>query len=205
MLIATDLCYAYPRSSRGLPPPGVSMAANAGEITLLTGKSGSGKSTFLACLAGVLIASSGEISLDRRVITTTPVHGLAPTRMLILQNSALFERLPIWQNVALAWGWPGVANRARASEHLAALGLDGLADQLPAELSLGQRQRVAIAAAVACDPRVLLADEPTGSLDADNAQLVIELLLRVAGEGRIVVVASHDERLVATAQQRIRL
>lgn len=205
MLVADNIGYTYPNSDRGLRAPGVSLVARAGEITVLRGESGSGKSTVLACLAGVLTATSGELSIDRRVITHAPGHDLAPARMLVLQNSGLFERLPIWQNVALAWGWPGSKVRSRACEHLEILGIGDLADQLPSKLSLGQRQRAAIAAATACDPRVLLADEPTGSLDANNSDKVTRLLRRIADQDRIVIVASHDERVLRIADAIVEL
>lgn len=203
MLIAKDIVYTYPRSTRGIRSPGISLTAEPGRITALIGESGSGKSTLLACLAGVLHPASGELSIDHRVITNQPSHELAPTRMLVLQNSALFERLPIWQNVALAWGYPSSRLRSRALEHLAALRVDDLADHKPAELSLGQRQRAAISSAVACDPRVLLVDEPTGSLDAGNAERVTRLLRQIADQGRIVIVASHDEQVLSIADDAI--
>ncbi|MCL1839275.1 MAG: ATP-binding cassette domain-containing protein [Propionibacteriaceae bacterium] len=205
MLIAKNVCYTYPKTGRGIFPPGASLTAEAGKLTLLVGESGSGKSTLLACLAGVLVSQSGEISIDRRIVATKAVPGWTPTRMLVLQNSALFEKLPIWQNVALAWGWPSVKLRARAVNHLTVLGLGELADQLPSQISLGQRQRAAIASAAACDPQVLLADEPTGALDAGNSDRVIGLLRQVASQGRIVIIASHDERLIKVADETVTL
>jgi ABC-type lipoprotein export system ATPase subunit len=205
MLVAEHIGYTYPNSNRGLRPPGVSLVARPGEITVLRGDSGSGKSTLLACLAGVLTPTSGELSIDRRIITHAPAHDLAPARMLVLQNSGLFERLPIWQNVAIAWGWPGSKVRSRAYEHLEILGIGDLADQLPSKLSLGQRQRAAIATATACDPRVILADEPTGSLDAGNSDKVARLLRKVADQDRIVIVASHDERVLRIADATVEL
>jgi ABC-type lipoprotein export system ATPase subunit len=204
VLFASGLVYRYPKSDRGLSLPG-EIIAEPGQVTALLGQSGSGKSTLLACLAGVLQPQAGEISVDRKIVTGREPTEALPVRTLILQNAALFERLRVWQNVAIAWGWPGKKLKERAEQHLERLGLDGLGEQLPSQLSLGQRQRVAIAAAVAQQPRVLLADEPTGSLDEGNAVRVGELLRHVAGLGCIVLVASHDPKLVSFADKVIRL
>ena len=196
---ATNITYTYPNSDRGIPSPGISFTASSGQITAVVGTSGSGKSTLLACLAGVLTPTSGEIRIDGRTVTSSDTESTSPTRMLVLQSCALFERLPLWQNVALAWGWPGRGLRRRAEEHLDMLGLRELTDQLPSGLSLGQRQRAAIACAVACDPRVLLADEPTGSLDPANRERVIQLIREVAAQDRVVIVATHDENAIGFA------
>jgi ABC-type lipoprotein export system ATPase subunit len=199
MLIADSITYRYPNSSVEVFGSGVSLAAEASQLTAIVGQSGSGKSTLLACLAGVLSPQHGEISLDRRILASNDDTRNAPSRILVLQNSSMFERLTIWQNVALAWGWPGRRWRALACEHLSELGVGDLADQLPSRLSLGQRQRAAIATAVAQEPRVLLADEPTGSLDEDNSLKVVALLRHLAKKGNIVVVGTHDAQIMQDA------
>ncbi len=193
MLLARDISYTYPGTRRGIAH--LSLVAQGGAITALKGSSGSGKSTLLACIAGVLTPDSGTVTFADGG-TAGPGRGASPPerpcKALILQNCALFEHLSVWENVALGRGVPRPALRDRALDELAALGVSDLADVPPSALSLGQRQRVAIAAALAMDAQVLLADEPTGSLDASNASRVLAALRVAARRGAAVVIASHD-------------
>ena len=202
LLVVDGLSYRYPGSGRGID--GCSLEAHAGEVTVIRGASGSGKSTLLACIGGILTPDRGTVRSVDRGGSPSPVHAT-----IVTQGAALFEQLTVWQNVATAWGWPRPARRARAIRALERFDVGRLADALPRELSFGQRQRVAIAGAVAGDAGVLLADEPTGSLDAVNAARVTAALRAAArgasGEPRIVVVVTHDDRLAREANRVVEL
>lgn len=188
MLQAEDVSYRYPGSARGISH--VNLQAHAGRVTALVGPSGSGKSTVLACLASVLRPDEG------RIIWNGIDASAAVSSALITQNSSLFEDLSLWENVALAFGPPRRASRRRAVAVLQELGMRELADSAPSALSLGQRQRVAIAAAIAREPDVILADEPTGSLDEANGRRVMAALRTVADRGSAVLIATHDPQVM---------
>jgi ABC-type lipoprotein export system ATPase subunit len=196
-LVVDGLGYHYPRTERGLDS--CTLEAREGELTVIRGESGSGKSTLLACLGGILTPQRGSIRIDG-----TGGAGAPTNSAIVTQGAALFEHLTVWQNVATAWGWPRTSRRSRAIRVLDGFDVGRLADSLPREISFGQRQRVAIAGAVAGDTRLLLADEPTGSLDDANTARVISAL-RVAAERRIVVVVTHDERIAHAADRTIHL
>lgn len=188
MLRAEDMSYRYPESARGIAH--ITLQAQAGEITALIGPSGSGKSTVLACLASVLRPDAGHVTWNG---VDSPTAG---STALITQNSSLFEDLSLWENVALAFGLPRRASKRRAVAVLRELGMHALADSAPSALSLGQRQRGAIAAAIAQDAFVILADEPTGSLDEENGRRVMAALRTVADRGSVVLIATHDPKVM---------
>ena len=196
-LVVDGLAYRYPRTDRGLER--CDLEAREGEVTVIRGESGSGKSTLLACLGGILTPDRGTIRFGRAGRADAPLQSA-----IVTQGAALFEHLTVWQNVATAWGWPRASRRSRAIRVLDTFGVGRLADSLPREISFGQRQRVAIAGAVAGDTRLLLADEPTGSLDDANAARVISAL-RAAAERRIVVVVTHDDRFARVADHTVHL
>lgn len=187
MLQAEDVSYRYPGSARGISH--VNLQAHAGRVTALVGPSGSGKSTILACLASVLRPDSGRVTWNGTDIS-------AGSRALITQNSSLFEDLSLWENVALASGPPRRASKRRAVAVLEGLGMHELADSAPSALSLGQRQRAAIAAAIAQEADVILADEPTGSLDEANGRRVMDALRTIADRGSAVLIATHDPQVM---------
>jgi putative ABC transport system ATP-binding protein/lipoprotein-releasing system ATP-binding protein len=165
----------------------------------ITGPSGSGKSTLLHLMAGLDTPSVGTVEWpaigDREALRPGPVA-------VIFQGPSLLPPLTVLENVALPLVLDGVADglaRERASSALVGLDLVDLADKLPEEISGGQSQRVAVARAVAGEPRLILADEPTGQLDRANAARVADLLLSAAEHaGAALVVATHDP-LVADA------
>ncbi|KAB8038526.1 ATP-binding cassette domain-containing protein [Janthinobacterium aquaticum] len=180
-----------------------SFALARGEHALLLGPSGAGKSTLLHLLAAILSPQAGRISVDG-----VDIGALAPREAdrwrgrhvgYLPQQLSLLASLSVRDNVLLpgyASGQP--ADPARADALLAQLGLAGKAQAKPHQLSGGQRQRVAIARAVLNRPRLLLADEPTASLDDEACQSVTALLLRQAQEsGASLIIASHDARLIA--------
>jgi putative ABC transport system ATP-binding protein len=190
---------------------GVSLDVAEGEVVAITGPSGSGKSTLLLCLAGVLRPEAGEV---RYAGTTLEDLGEAErTRLrrrelgLVLQFGQLVPELSAVDNVAL----PLLLERhGRAEARRSALGwLERLgalevADALPAEMSGGEAQRVAVARALVTGPRAVFADEPTGALDTvSGEQVLTELLAAARGAGATVVLVTHDNRVAAAADREV--
>lgn len=169
-----------------------------GEHCALIGPSGSGKTTLLHVLAGILPPAAGEVRLDGDDLYRPARDdrwrgariGVVPQKLHLLGGLSALD------NVRIAQYFAGIADGDAARELLAALGLGDRFDARPGELSLGQQQRVAIARAVVNRPRLLLADEPTSSLDDANAAAAIDLLLAAAERaGSLLVVATHDARI----------
>lgn len=201
------------RMSYGLTPAlrGASIAVDEGEIVAVMGPSGSGKSTLLHCLAGVLTPDGGEVyfASERidRLADRQRVHLRRTAFGLIYQFGQLVPELPAAENIALPMLLAGRPRRecmALAGEWLARAGLSGLGDRLPGELSGGQGQRVALARALVARPRVVLADEPTGSLDSVGADEVMELLVHAAKQqGTAVLVVTHEARVAGFADRTV--
>jgi heme ABC exporter ATP-binding subunit CcmA len=186
---------------------GVDVEARAGRILAVCGPSGAGKSSLLAVLAGLLAPTAGAVTLD-----DTPVragdHGVRRRLAMVLQGYGLVSALTARENVAItlqARGLPRPEVRQRATEALADVGLAEVADHLIEDMSGGQQQRVAVARAMAVRPEVLLADEPTSELDAENRERITELLCATAHAGGIVVLASHDPDVIARGDDVLEL
>ncbi len=190
----------------------VSLSVRAGEVLAVTGPSGSGKSTLLAVLSGLDRPDAGKVVLAG--VDWATLRGRARARFrrracgMITQSLSLLPQATAAENVEvplLLAGMPGAERRRRALEALDRVGLAGEAAKLPDQLSGGQQQRVAIARALAPEPAVLLADEPTGSLDSVTAEAVTTLLVETAAALRAAVVivthnpdvAAHADRVVA--------
>jgi NitT/TauT family transport system ATP-binding protein len=183
---------------------GVSFDVDRGEFACLIGPSGCGKSSTLSVLAGLERPTTGTVTVDGR-----PVAGPGPDRALLFQEPALFPWLTVRANVTLALrlaGVPVAERDGRASTWLARMEIDGVADRRPHELSAGMRQRAALARALACDPKVLLGDEPFGALDAlarERLQGVVERE-RVERAGTTTFVfATHNVREAVLLADRV--
>jgi ABC-type lipoprotein export system ATPase subunit len=175
---------------------------SSGSQLCLVGRSGSGKTTLLNILCGVLVPTSGRVRLgdtDLFALGEAARDALRARSIgCVFQTFNLLDGLSAFENLTLAQRFAGIsasAARRRASELLELLGLGARAAALPSELSVGEQQRVAIARAVSKRPSLVLADEPTASLDDENAALVIDLLLETCS-GSTLVVATHDARLI---------
>ncbi len=189
---------------------GVSLRVESGEVVAVTGPSGSGKSTMLHLLGGLDAAQDGEVWWAGERVDTLDSQARAMRRAgrvgLIFQHHYLLDDLNVLDNVLIPCRLSGQGNAGRAADLLARVGLAGRERALPEVLSGGERQRVAVARALAPRPAVVLADEPTGSLDRANAETVAELLVSLAREdGAGVLLVTHDERLAAYADRTLHL
>ena len=189
---------------------GVDLTVRAGEVVAILGPSGSGKTTLLHLLAGLDRPSGGDIAWGDVPVHATPPRDLASLRArrigLVFQDPHLLADLDAHANVLLPGRIAGRIDPDRASELLRAVGLEARTGARPATLSGGERQRVALARALYADPPLILADEPTGSLDRTTARAVFDLLVGVARERRTaVVMVTHDEGLVQDVDARYHL
>lgn len=187
----------------------VSLTVAKGEIVLIMGPSGSGKTTLLTMIAGLLRPTSGTIELFGQDITSLPEAKRASVRRktigFVFQSFNLLASLTASQNVKVALNLAGVGGKEadrKARQMLERVGLGDRLDFLPDKLSGGERQRVSIARALANDAPIILADEPTASLDSRNGYEVVTLLHDLAkSEGRTVVIVSHDSRIQRIADR----
>lgn len=173
---------------------GISIDICQGEFITFLGSSGCGKTTTLRIIAGLEEPDSGRVLLEGRDVTA-----LAPNKRdvnTVFQNYALFPHMTVGQNIAYSLRLrkaPKEEQRKTVEEMLDLVQLSGYEKRMPSELSGGQRQRVAIARALASEAKVILADEPTGNLDSENGQMVIDLLKKLVEEkGYCVIVVTHD-------------
>ncbi len=189
---------------------GVSLEVGGGEVVAVTGPSGSGKSTLLACLAGLDEPDGGMVSVDGERLSRRPEEERARVRArsigMLFQQANLVGHLSVEGNVALAQRLAGdpTASAWRA-EVLERCGLTARAHARPNQLSGGELARAGLAVALANDPRVVLADEPTGELDEVTAQRVLGLLHGRAAEGAAVLIVTHSPQVAAMSDREIRL
>jgi putative ABC transport system ATP-binding protein len=186
---------------------GVDLEIEAGEFVALEGPSGSGKTTLLQLLGALDRPSAGDIVFEGRDLAGLRDRELAELRLrsfgFVFQQFNLIPTLTAVENVEVKLA-PIGGGRDRALQMLDEVGLAGRADHLPGHMSGGEQQRVAIARALSVEPRVVLADEPTGNLDTATGAEIIELLAGLAAEhGSTVVVATHDADLAARAPRRL--
>jgi putative ABC transport system ATP-binding protein len=190
---------------------GVSFTVDAGSSVAITGPSGGGKSTLLGVLGGLALPTAGAVRIGGEEISALPERRRSEFRRshvgFVYQADNLLPFLTVVENVGLQLALdPASAAGDRTLDLLDRLGLAGEAHRLPDHLSGGQRQRAAVARAVVHRPEVILADEPTGALDAANAAAVIDLLLEVRREiGATLVMVTHDRDAAGRMERRIGL
>ena len=212
-LRAQDLTMEYASGGYKVRPiDSLDLVVNTGELVLLLGASGSGKTTLLSMLARLLTPTSGTITFGDLDVTGLSGQALVDYRRntvgIVFQAFNLIPSLTARENVQIAAQSGKVPKReakARAEVLLEQVGLDDRINHRPADMSGGQQQRVAIARALAHDPPLVLADEPTAHLDYIQVDGVLRLLRDLAQPGRVVIVATHDERLLPLADRVVEL
>jgi putative ABC transport system ATP-binding protein len=188
---------------------GIDLTIPEGQFAAIMGASGSGKSTLLGLLAGLDAPTEGEVILDGTPISRLNEDELAEIRGkklgFVFQSYQLIPMLTALENVLLPFELNGSGSgRARATELLESVGLADRLDHYPVQLSGGEQQRVALARAFMLEPPIVLADEPTGNLDSQNGEHVLELLLRRHRESRTtLVMVTHDPQISERAERRI--
>ena len=198
MVSIKNLHFSYNESTEFHFPD---MNCSASETLLITGNSGKGKTTLLHLVGGLLRAKSGEVSIDGKNISVLSEKELDNFRGknigLVLQQSHFVASLNVLENVVLAsWLATGKKATEKAKLLLKELDLEDQQHKLPSSLSMGQQQRVSIARALINEPKLLLADEPTSSLDDENASRVADLLAKLSKEYKAsLVIVTHDQRL----------
>lgn len=198
MIQTQNLAFSYTKEVNFNFPD---ISLESGQVLLITGGSGKGKTTLLHLLGGLLKAPSGTVRIGNTNIEKLSDKNLDKFRGknigLILQQSHFVEAFSVLDNVVLSsWLATGKKAEEKAKSLLAALGLSDQMNKLTSRLSIGQQQRVSIARALINEPQLLLADEPTSSLDDENAFKVADLLSQLANEyGAALIIVTHDQRL----------
>lgn len=189
---------------------GIDLQIRRGELVAIMGPSGSGKTTLMEILGCLLQPTAGRYLFNGRSVEAISPDGLAALRGeeigFVFQSFNLLPRLTAAENVGLPLGYRSVPRRERrerASKALERVGLAERAKHFPAELSGGERQRVAIARALVNRPSVILADEPTGNLDTQTGEAILDLLLSLKRDGATIVMVTHDPRIGARGERLI--
>ncbi len=190
---------------------GVDLMVHHGEVLFLMGPSGSGKTTLLSIMGCILRPSGGSVRIAGEEVARLSEREMPRIRLerigFIFQGFNLFPALTVQENIELALDLKGIRGREarrRSGDLLARVGLSDKATQWPANLSGGQKQRVAIARALAGEPGIILADEPTASLDGTTGRAILDLLRELAHEqGRAIVIVTHDSRALAYADRMV--
>jgi putative ABC transport system ATP-binding protein len=212
-LTIQDLVVEYSSGGYAVRPiDGLNLDVAAGSLVILLGPSGCGKTTLLSCLGGILRPKSGSIKFGQTDVTALDGRALgryrADTVGIVFQAFNLVPSLTALENVMVplrAAGRPRDSARQRAEELLTQVGLADRLKHRPGDLSGGQQQRVAVARAVALDPPLVLADEPTAHLDFIQVEEVLRLIRSLAQGERVVVVATHDSRMLPMADRVVEL
>jgi len=189
---------------------GISLSIEKGEMTAIVGKSGSGKSTLMNIIGALDVPTSGTYHLEGENVGEMTDNQLADIRMIgfIFQQYNLLTRSTLLENVELPLIYAGIDGEERRERAMASLKRVGLADKyknLPGQLSGGQQQRVSIARALAGNPSLILADEPTGALDSRTSREVLDFLKQLNEEENTIVMITHDNSIALEAKRVIRI
>lgn len=190
----------------------VSLQVDKGEYVAIMGPSGSGKTTLMNIIGCLDHPTSGSYELDGQNVLGLKDRALSDLRLnsigFVFQSFHLMPRETALENVALPLSYAGVGKRARHEAAKKALDRVGLSDRVtfkPTQLSGGQKQRVAIARAMVNNPKILLADEPTGALDSKSGAQIMDLFRKLNEEGVTIVMITHDEKIAAHAKRTLRI
>ncbi|MCC6485633.1 MAG: cell division ATP-binding protein FtsE [Armatimonadetes bacterium] len=187
----------------------INLRVGKGEFVFVVGPTGTGKSSLLKLIYREEKPTEGEVMVNGENVAAIPDHSVWQLRRhigVIFQDFRLLPDRTVWENIAFALRVTGVSGRQirrRIPEFLELVGLSTRPDALPAQLSGGEQQRTAIARALALDPPILLADEPTGNLDPDTSWEIMQLLERINLRGATVLVATHDSEMVNRMRKRV--
>jgi putative ABC transport system ATP-binding protein len=190
----------------------VTLGLNQGDFISIIGPSGSGKSTLMHILGCLDLPTLGQVVLDGIDISKASQRELARVRNrtigFVFQSFNLLPKLNVLQNVELPMVYAGVGGRARRERATAALAMVNLENRMknrPSQLSGGQQQRVAIARALVNNPKIILADEPTGNLDTHTGELILNLFRELSAQGRTVILVTHNPEIAAVTPRRIEI
>jgi putative ABC transport system ATP-binding protein len=188
---------------------GVRLHVDEGEMLVVMGPSGSGKSTLLSCLSGIDEPDGGYVSVMGQRLTRKPEMARASMRAaemgIVLQSRSLLDHLSVEGNILLKMKLANKKNGRYVKELLTLVGLESRACSFPSQLSGGEAARAAIALALAASPKLLLADEPTGEVDAKTEERILELFDRHRSGGGAVIIATHSDSLAARADRILHL
>jgi putative ABC transport system ATP-binding protein len=212
-LSVEDLVVEYSSGGDAVRPiDELNLTVRSGSLAILLGPSGCGKTTLLSCIGGILKPTTGRILFDNIDVTALNNHSLSIYRRntvgIVFQAFNLVPSLTALENVMVpmrAAGMGGHQARKRAAHLLSRVGLENRMSHRPGDLSGGQQQRVAVARAIALDPPLVLADEPTAHLDFIQVEEVLRLIRDLADDDRVVVVATHDSRILPLADQVVEM
>ncbi|KPJ62898.1 MAG: hypothetical protein AMS15_02440 [Planctomycetes bacterium DG_23] len=209
---AVDLRKSYVKGREEVPVlKGINLTVEEGEFMAVVGPSGSGKSTLLYLLGALARPTAGKVTIEGKDITSLSERELAQLRRqkigFVFQRFNLFGALSAYDNLEILSdiSRDGTVNREEIKELLAKVGLREKLKFKPRELSMGEEQRLAIARAVVRRPAIILADEPTGNLDWDNAQIVLELFQSLNEAGQTIIMVTHNPQAAAYASRVLRL
>jgi len=213
VVLASDLCKTYEIGDAKLEVlKDVNLKVGKGEFTVISGPSGSGKTTLLNIIGGIDKPTSGKIVVFGDDLGVKDEDFLASFRCskvgFVFQSYNLVSTLTVAENIAFPMEWarkPENYIKERVEELLGVVGLQHRAEHFPFQLSGGEQQRVAFARALANDPPFLLVDEPTGNLDTKTSLKIVQILQKLKGDGKTVIVVTHDERITQLADQKLYL
>ena len=209
MIEFTDVVKCYEQGNRALN--GVSMRIDDGEFCFLVGPSGSGKSTIIKLITGELKPTSGSVHVNSfflERIRKREIPMLRRTVGVVFQDFRLIPNMTVYDNVAFAMRVIGAREgeiRERVPYVLELVGLENKANRHPGEMSGGEQQRLAIARALVNNPSTIIADEPTGNLDRESAEMVMDLLKNQREEGKTVIIITHDDKIAKRAERVVHI
>jgi putative ABC transport system ATP-binding protein len=213
VVVASDLCKDYEIGDLKIEAlKNVNLKVGKGEFVAISGASGSGKTTLLNIIGGIDKPTNGKIFVFGEDLSVKDEDFLADFRCnnvgFVFQSYNLVSTLTVAENIAFPMEWTRKSEeniKRRVEELLELVGLQHRTNHFPSQLSGGEQQRVAFARALANDPPLLLADEPTGNLDTKTSQKIVEILSKLKDAGKTVIVATHDAQILHLADQKLHL